>query len=31
MAKISNKNYIDSVVGKKKVNESLLGEEIKIS
>lgn len=31
LAKISNKNYIDSVVGKKKVNENLLGEQIKIS
>jgi hypothetical protein len=26
LGKISNKNYIDSIVGKKKMNENLLGE-----
>lgn len=31
LAKLSNKNYIDNVVGKKKVNENLLGEELMIT
>lgn len=31
LGKISNKNYIDSIIGKKKVNDSMLSEEIKIA